>query len=116
MPSVSLGTDIHTKQPVHLDDSDRSRGLYIIGTTGTGKTSLMRSLIQQDILNGHGVAVLDPHDLIDQVLQSLPSGRVRDVVLLDPRDAAFPFGLNPFWCNDPTNVELVSRKAGQAYG
>ena len=39
-----------------------------------------------------------------------------DVVLLDPRDAGFPFGLNPFWCEDPTNVELSSRKAGQAYG
>lgn len=117
MARIILGKDVQTGRPVGLGDRDRQRGTYIIGTTGTGKTSLMRDLIRQGVRAGEGALVCDPHgDLIDQVTTDLPAERESDVVLLDPRDAGFPFGLNPFWCEDPDNVELVSRKAGEAYG
>lgn len=112
MSRAILGHDVDTGAPVVVQDEDRQRGLYIIGTTGTGKTTLLESLALQDMQSGLGLCVLDPHgDLVNRLVAQLPLDRAADVVLLDPRDAQFPFGLNPYWCDDPKDTEIVGRQA-----
>ncbi|PIQ74188.1 MAG: hypothetical protein COT61_02325 [Candidatus Portnoybacteria bacterium CG09_land_8_20_14_0_10_44_13] len=78
-----------------LEDDDRRRHFYIIGQTGTGKSAFLQNMIQQDIANGRGVAVLDPHgDLIEKILGLIPKERAEDVVVCDPADMERPLGLN----------------------
>jgi len=74
---------------------DRRRHFYIIGQTGTGKSTLMREMIRQDIEKGEGVGVIDPHgDLIEDTLANIPQERINDVVLFEPFDRERPCGLN----------------------
>jgi hypothetical protein len=69
--------------------------MYLIGASGTGKSTLLLNLIRQDLESGDGLAVLDPHgDLIDRVLGFIPEGRLGDVILIDPGDAECPIGFN----------------------
>src|SRR5439155_21995134 len=80
---------------VRLSPEHRTRHCHIIGTSGTGKSTLLFNLIRQDIENGEGVAVLDPHgDLIDRILGIIPESRIGDVVLVDPSDAEYSVGFN----------------------
>ena len=82
--------------PVRLGAEDRLRSVYMVGKTGTGKTTALISMILDDINAGHGVCVIDPHgDLFRAVLGRIPDRRAEDVVLIDPADADFPVGLNP---------------------
>lgn len=80
---------------VRLADQDRLRHLYVIGQTGAGKTSFMKTLIEQDIKNGEGVCFIDPHgnDILD-ILASVPPERYEDVIYFDPAYIDRPFGLN----------------------
>jgi guanylate kinase len=78
-----------------LSAEQRTRHCHIIGASGTGKSTLLFNLIRQDIENGEGVAVLDPHgDLIDRICGIIPSSRIDDVVLVDPSDAEYSIGFN----------------------
>ena len=71
------------------------RHCHIIGASGTGKSTLLFNLIRQDIENGEGVAVLDPHgDLIDRICGIIPDTRIDDVVLVDPSDQSHSVGFN----------------------
>jgi type IV secretion system coupling TraD/TrwB family protein len=82
-------------QPVHIERDDRRRHMYIIGKTGTGKTEFLKSMIIQDILNGEGCAVIDPHgDLVEDILKVIPPQRAEDVILFDPSDYERPMGFN----------------------
>ncbi len=80
---------------VKLSDEDRLRHLYVIGQTGAGKTSFMKTLIEQDIKNGAGVCFIDPHgnDILD-ILSIIPPERYEDVIYFDPAYIDRPFGLN----------------------
>src|SRR6266704_3575933 len=79
---------------IHAED--RSRHLYVIGKTGTGKTTLLRNLIVQDIAAGRGVGVIDPHgDLAQSLLDFIPSWRTDDVVFFNPADREYPIAFNP---------------------
>jgi hypothetical protein len=92
-----LGMNEHAGRTaeVRLNAEQRVRHTHIIGATGTGKSTLLYNLIQQDLANGEGIAVLDPHgDLIDRVLGVIPPERINDVVLLDPTDEEFSIGFN----------------------
>lgn len=83
------------ERDVRIKKDDRERHFYIIGQTGTGKSSLMHNMIIQDIQNGEGVAVIDPHgELIESVLPHIPHERVEDVIHFDPGDVSHPMGLN----------------------
>jgi hypothetical protein len=96
-PGVVIGDNEHNgiTVPVFLTAEQRVRHTHIIGSNGTGKSSLLLNLIRQDIENRDGVAVLDPHgDLIDQILGLIPAGRINDVVLVDLADEEFPIGFN----------------------
>ena len=92
-----LGTNDHAGKTVEvrLSAEQRTRHTHMIGASGTGKSTLLFNLIRQDILNGEGVAVLDPHgDLIDRICGIIPPERIDDVVLLDPSDNQFSIGFN----------------------
>jgi hypothetical protein len=92
-----LGTNDHATDTVEvrLSAEQRTKHTHIIGASGTGKSTLLFNLIRQDIENGEGVAVLDPHgDLIDKILGIIPSSRIDDVVLVDPSDAEYSIGFN----------------------
>ena len=79
-----------------LDPEERRRHLYIIGQTGTGKSTLLLNLIAQDIAAGEGLALLDPHgDLAEAVLMHVRRKRANDLVYINPADAARPIGFNP---------------------
>ncbi|MBI2442943.1 MAG: type IV secretion system DNA-binding domain-containing protein [Candidatus Levybacteria bacterium] len=80
---------------VFMSRDDRRRHMYIIGKTGTGKTEFLKQMIMQDIKNGEGLAVIDPHgDLIEDILKLTPPSRAEDVILFDPSDTQRPMGFN----------------------
>ncbi|MGD0006786.1 MAG: type IV secretion system DNA-binding domain-containing protein [Anaerolineaceae bacterium] len=106
---LRLGLDVKNGAPVQLSLDERRQGTYIIGTTGTGKSTLLKNIIFQDLWGDreHGLCVLDPHgDLIDDLLGLVPQDRVKDVILFDPMDTERPFGLNLLEC-DRTNPHQV---------
>ena len=83
------------ERPVRIRKDDRRRHFYIVGQTGTGKTTLMSDMIKQDIVAGEGVGVIDPHgDLIEDILGNIPQERLKDVIVFDPGDIGRPLGLN----------------------
>jgi hypothetical protein len=83
------------EKPFGLDVPDRRQHLYIVGKSGTGKTTLLLNSIIQDIDAGHGVAVIDPHgDLAYEILNHIPRHRTDDVVYFDATAAEYPIGLN----------------------
>ena len=82
-------------QPIRIKSADRREHTYLIGKTGTGKSTLASNMIINDIRSGAGCAVVDPHgDLIDSILGHIPTARTNDVVLFDPSDEDFPIGFN----------------------
>lgn len=82
--------------PFGLNLAARRQHAYVIGQTGTGKSTLLRNAILQDIDVGRGVALIDPHgDLASDVLDHIPSWRTDDVVYCDPSSPA-PVGINLF--------------------
>jgi hypothetical protein len=88
--------------------SDRRRHCYIIGQTGVGKSGFMEGMIAQDIKNGEGVAVVDPHgELVEHVLANIPKERVDDVVLFEPFDIERPCGLNMLEYDSPEQKDFA---------
>src|SRR5713226_4474366 len=81
---------------VMLAPDARRRHLYIVGQTGTGKSTLLLNLISQDLAAGAGLALLDPHgDLAEAVLQHVPRDRTNRFVYVNPADIERPIGFNP---------------------
>jgi hypothetical protein len=94
---ILLGTNVHRniKTPIRITQEDRLRHFYVIGQTGTGKTTLLKTMIRQDILNGEGVCMIDPHGSdIQEVLSFIPEERYEDVIYFDPSYTERPMGLN----------------------
>lgn len=94
---VVIGRNIHQEQQTEIGLTAKTRMMhtYLIGSTGTGKTTLLESVIYQDMLNGKGLAVLDPHgDMFKKLLAIVPEHRKNDVVVFNPADRAYPFGIN----------------------
>ena len=92
-----LGENVHRGEstPASLDFESRFAHTWIVGGSGTGKSTLVASLVLQDIEAGHCVAVLDPHgDLIDDVVARIPTERANDVILFDPSDVEYAVGFN----------------------
>src|SRR3989442_15697809 len=76
--------------------ADRRSGMYVIGKTGTGKSTLLETLIRQDIENGEGLALLDPHgDLVEKVLLAVPENRKGDLIYFNVPDRANALAFNP---------------------
>ncbi|MEK7465443.1 MAG: DUF87 domain-containing protein [Patescibacteria group bacterium] len=82
-------------KPIFLTDEDRRRHLYVIGQTGTGKTTLLKGMMLDDIRKGKGIGVIDPHgEFAEFALANIPPERAKDVIVFDPADFERPVGLN----------------------
>lgn len=74
---------------------DRARHMYVIGKTGTGKSTLLENMAAQDVINGEGFAILDPHgSFADRILEYIPMSRIKDVVYFAPFDTDYPISFN----------------------
>ena len=83
------------KTPIYFDRKDRGRHHYIIGKSGGGKSVLIGYLARQDLWNGDGLCVIDPHgDLVEDILAFTPKERAQDMIIFDPSDYERPLGLN----------------------
>ncbi|OGG01637.1 hypothetical protein A2Z33_07670 [Candidatus Gottesmanbacteria bacterium RBG_16_52_11] len=92
-----------------IKHDDRRKHMYIVGKTGTGKSTMIANMAINDMRNGEGVAVIDPHgDLTDMLLDFVPSFRINDVAYLDPSDIEYPFHLNPLEVKNEAFKELVA--------
>jgi len=109
---VLIGETLYRNKAVKFgikNDDDRLRHLYVIGKSGTGKSSLFISMASQDIANGFGVAVLDPHgETIEGVMDRIPDNRIEDVIYFDPSDIERPIGLNLLEIDDPSQKNLMA--------
>lgn len=94
---IVLGENIYREKKtlVKIGREDRSRHTYVVGKSGTGKSEFLAGMARQDILNGDGVAVIDPHgDLVNDILDTIPAERAEDVIYFDPSNIDRPMGLN----------------------
>jgi len=94
---IVIGHNIHqgVKTPIHFSPMDRLRHFYVVGQTGTGKTTILTSMIIQDIKNGDGCCMIDPHgNDIQEILAHIPPERYDDVIYFDPGYAERPMSLN----------------------
>lgn len=109
--SLVLGENVHNNQirQVSLSNDQRTRHIHLIGSSGSGKSSLLLSLIKQDLETGEGLCVIDPHgDLIDETVANVPEHRIKDVVLFDPSDSEFPIGFNILQAKSELEKTLLS--------
>ncbi len=84
------------RKPFGIRRADRRAHMYVVGRTGTGKSTLLASLIRADLRSGDGLALLDPHgDLVEAVRAAVPVARVADLTYFDAADDAAPLGWNP---------------------
>jgi len=92
-----LGKNVYrgVETQIRIGRDDRRRHQYVIGRTGVGKTELMKNMAIQDIQNGEGLCIVDPHgDFVEDVLQYIPKERADDVILFEPFNMDRPLGLN----------------------
>lgn len=107
---VVIGEAIYrgTKQLVRLKDEDRLRHVFMIGKTGTGKTTLFETMIEQDMHSGKGLCFIDPlGDAIESLLKKVPTERAQDVILFDPSDTSYPLGLNLLEWKKPEDRDFL---------
>lgn len=88
---------------------DRRQHMYVLGKSGTGKSVLLQNMIIQNIRNGEGVCVVDPHgELVEEILRSIPEERVSDVIYFNPADTEYHIGFNVLEIKDPKYKHLVA--------
>ncbi|MFA6528887.1 MAG: type IV secretion system DNA-binding domain-containing protein [Candidatus Gracilibacteria bacterium] len=115
---ILLGYNVYrgAKREVRFKMKDRQRHHYVIGQTGTGKSAFLSWIIRQDIKNGDGVCVIDPHgDLIEETLAYIPKERVRDVIHFNPADQERPMGLNLLEADTPDQQDMASSEATEIF-
>jgi type IV secretory pathway TraG/TraD family ATPase VirD4 len=118
MPITHIGVNEYhgQKKLIGYADHDRLRHTYMIGKTGVGKSTLFQNMCLQDIKNGSGVCYIDPHgESIDWLLKHIPSNRLKDVILFDPSDEAFPFGLNLLEARDDHEKDFLVSECIQIF-
>lgn len=92
-----------------IKTDDRRRHMYVIGKTGMGKTTMLENMVLQDIYNGHGVGVVDPHgDFAEKILDYIPANRINDVVYFNPADVEYPVGFNILEVKSDEQKHLVA--------
>lgn len=96
------------KKPIRLATADRQRHMYVVGQTGTGKSTFLESLAYQDMVNGDGFAFVDPHgDSAELLLSMVPRERAEDVIYFCPADMDYPLGLNLFEYHSPDQKDFL---------
>jgi len=97
--------------PIGLTQEERRRHMYILGATGTGKSTMLLSMIKQDIENDKGLCVVDPHgDLTEDILHIIPKNRIKDVIYFNPDDISYPTGINLLELSKGLNEEDAIRE------
>ena len=92
-----------------IKTDDRRRHMYVIGKTGVGKTAFLKNMALQDISNGEGLAIIDPHgEFVEEVLDNIPPHRINDVVYFNPADMEFPVSFNIMDVQDPKYKHLIA--------
>ncbi len=100
------------KKPIRLGVADRQRHMYVVGQTGTGKSTFLENLALQDMLNGDGFAFVDPHgDTAEKLLAMVPRERTEDVIYFCPADVDYPMGLNLFEFDHPDQKDFLIQEA-----
>jgi len=95
-------------KPVYIKENDRRKHIYMVGKTGTGKTTLYLTMIKQDIEKGYGCCFIDPNgDAAETVLRYVPKERAEDVVYFDPSDTERPMGLNLLEWKRPEDKDFL---------
>ena len=115
---IVLGKNIYRGEEVsiRLKEADRRRHLYAIGMTGTGKSTFFESMILQDIKEGRGVAVFDPHgELVEGLLNRIPKSRAEDVIYFDPADTERPMGVNLLEWKTKEQKDFLVQEAVQIF-
>ncbi len=93
-----------------IKTADRRQHTYVVGKTGTGKTSLIKNMAIQDIYAGRGLCVVDPHgELVEELLEKVPASRMNDVIYFNPADTDFPLGFNVLEVPDPQYKHLIAQ-------
>jgi len=106
--TLAVNEHLGVVQPIHVGIDDRMRHTFIIGQTGTGKSTLMESMVLQDIRAGRGVALIDPHgELVEAVLGKIPEDRRSDVILFDLLEKKRPLGFNLLQWKTPEERDLI---------
>ncbi len=108
---IAIGTAKHRGEDhtVRLSLEARLQHAHIIGASGTGKSTLLENLVLQDIVEGRGVGVIDPHgDLVDEILARVPDSRIDDVILFDPADDEGIVGWNILGAHSEVEKELLA--------
>lgn len=101
-------------RPVALSLGASTRGLYVLGPTGTGKTSLLKNLILDDLEHGRGLVAIETNgDLVTELMDIVPPDRQGDVVVIDPTDPAFAVGFNPF--ASAADPALIADQVGELF-
>lgn len=111
---LHLGYNIFrsVKKPVRIAQGDRARHMYVVGQTGTGKSTFLENLAFQDMLNGEGFAFIDPHgDTAEKLLASVPKERTEDVIYFCPAEMEYPLGLNLFEYENPDEQDFLIQEA-----
>jgi hypothetical protein len=91
-----------------LKTIDRRRHAWIVGKTGTGKSTLIANMAIDDLKKGRGIAIIDPHgDLCDTVMDYIPKERINQTIFFNPADRDFPIVLNPLEVTNREEAELV---------
>lgn len=91
-----------TTAQLHISTADRLRHMWILGPTGTGKSTLLCNIITHDIAHGDGVVLIDAGgDLVTDVLDRVPDSRAEDVIVIDPTESDHIVGLNPLTAGPP---------------
>jgi hypothetical protein len=109
-----LGTNVFRgeKRKIFIKNEDRFRHFYIIGQTGTGKSSTLQIMARQDFQEGRGVCIVDPHgSLIEDLLPYIPRSRADDVIYFNPADTERPMGLNLLEGKTPEERDLIALDA-----
>lgn len=101
-----------TKKEIRLSEADRARHMYVVGQTGTGKSTYMENLALQDMLKGRGFAFVDPHgDTAEKLLAMVPKERTEDVIYFSPADMDYPLGLNMFEFHSEDQKDFLIQEA-----
>lgn len=96
------------KKAIRMSLMDRQRHMYVVGQTGTGKSTFLENLALQDMLNGDGFAFIDPHgDTAENLLAMVPKERTEDVIYFCPADMEYPLGLNMFEFTNPDQKDFL---------
>jgi flagellar biosynthesis GTPase FlhF len=100
------------KKPVRLAIGDRQRHMYVVGQTGTGKSTFLENLALQDMMSGGGFAFVDPHgDTAEKLLSMVPKERTEDVIYFCPADMGYPMGLNLFEFQNEDQKDFLIQEA-----